>query len=209
MIKLALVGDWSKARAVVDTMVANFQRAQEKAVAREALLLRGHIVKNITSGGAHAGKPFAPLSAMTLAVRKLRGFGGTKPLLVTAALRNSVAVVKLKNGTTFVGIRRGSVPGKGGKRPANIAEILEFGGSWTVTLTRKMRRFLALAARRAGLARGASTGAGGGGRVITIRIPARPYVGPVVDKFAQPDDVRKRFWKSVAEDMGYALGRPE
>ncbi len=200
-------GDWSKAGRIVDTMAARFEKAQGVAVLREANAIRGHNVKNITSGGSYAGRPFASLAPGTLVIRAFRGFGGTKPLMVTGGLRNSVSVVKLSGGAVFVGIRRGSA-GKGGKGGANLAELHEYGGSWTVRMTPKMRRFLAAAFAKSGRKfGGAGKGAKGSG-VIVIRIPARPYVGPVVERFAQPEDVKKRFWDNVAAGMGYDLGKP-
>ena len=204
LIQLKLFGDWSKAGAITASMGARFERAQEQAVLKEAHLLRGKIVQNITSGGSLAGRPFAALAPGTLIVRRFRGFGGTKPLLVTGALRNSVSVVRLAGGAVFVGIRRGTGPSKGG---ANLAEVHEYGGSWQVRMTARMRRFLAAAFSRSGQKFGHGTGAKGAG-VIVVRIPARPFVGPVVERFAQPEDVRKRFWDNVARAMGYDLGKP-
>lgn len=206
MIQIKLVGDWSKAARITDSMGARFAKAQERAVLQEAHYLRGQIIKNITSGGALAGAPFAGLSPGTLVVRAFRGFGGTKPLIVTGALRNSVSVVKLSGGAVFVGIRRGAA-GKGGKGGANLAELHEFGGSWTQRMTAKMRRFLAAAFRKAGRPFGQGKGSKGAG-VIVVRIPARPFVGPVVERFARPEDVKERFWKVVAAGMGYDLGTP-
>ena len=209
MIQIKLIGDWQKAARIVDTMGPRWEKAQQIAVEREAHFLRRQMVQNLTSGGALAGKPFAPLGQGTLVVRAFRGFGGTKPLIVTGALRNSISVVKapMSGGTVvFVGVRRGAGM-KGGKDKANIAEIHEFGANFTVRMTAKLRRFLAAAYRRAGV----PFGRGGGGKgtgVLQIRIPARPFIGPVIDKFAKPDDVQKRFWTTVSALMGYDLGRP-
>lgn len=205
MIQIKLVGDWQKAARIVDTMGPRWEKAQQVAVEREAHFLRRQMVQNLTGGGALAGKPFAPLGQGTLVVRAFRGFGGTKPLIVTGALRNSISVVKMPGGVVFVGVRRGAGV-RGGKDRANIAEIHEFGASFQVRMTPKMRRFLATAYRRAGVPFG-RTGGGKGTGVLQIRIPARPFVGPVIDKFAQPDAVRERFWNNVSALMGYDLGR--
>jgi hypothetical protein len=207
VIQIKLIGEWQKAARIVETMGPRWEKAQDMAVQREAQFLRRQMVQNLTSGGALAGKPFAPLGQGTLVMRAFRGFGGTKPLIVTGALRNSISVVKLPGGVVFVGVRRGGPGAKGGKSGANIAEIHEFGASFTVRMTPKMRRFLAAAYRRAGVPFG-RPGGGKGSGVLTIRIPARPFVGPVVDRFAKPEDVQKRFWETVSKAMGYDLGKP-
>lgn len=195
---MKLVGDWAKAGKIVQSMDKRFAAAAEQAVLREGHMLRGKVIQNITSGGTLAGKPFAPLSPATLAIRRFTGFGGTKILMRTGALRNSVVVRKVGN-AVFVGVMRTS------KGKANIAEIHEFGaGPYTVVMTQRQRRFLMAALSSMGGA--PSPGKGGG--VLVIRIPARPFLGPVFEKFAQPRDVAKRFWAHIAKAMGGDLGKP-
>lgn len=198
---LKLTKTWDKASAITQSMAARFRAAADQAMLREGHLLRGKIVQNITSGGALAGKPFAPLSANTLAVRRFVGFGGTKILMRTGSLRNSVTVRKV-GAVTFVGILRQS-RGKGGTSMANIGEIHEYGaGPFSVMMTPRQRRFLMAALGSLGAA---SPGKGGG--VLTIKIPARPFMGPVFERFAKPKDVRKRFWDHVARAMNGDLGK--
>jgi phage gpG-like protein len=195
---MKLVGDWEKAAKIVETMGKRFSAAAEQAILREGHYLRGLVVQNFTSGGQLAGKPFAPLSPSTLAIRKFTGFGGTKILMRTGALRNSVVVKKVGN-AVFVGVMRKS--GKG----ANVAEIHEFGaGPYQVVMTDRQRKFLMAALSSFGGA--PSPGKGGG--VLVIKIPARPFMAPVFDKFATPKDVKKRFWDHVSKAMGYDLGKP-
>jgi hypothetical protein len=197
-----LFGKWADAHRITTTMADRFAKAARQAMLREAQLLRANIVKNLQSGGQHAGKPFAPPSEMTLIVRQFRGFGGSKPLIVTGALLGSVAVSPLGANAVFVGIRRGTGKGKGG---TNLASLHETGGGpWSRQMTDKQRRFLAAALRSAGKTFGDVAGGGG---VLKIRIPARPYVGPVVDKFHRPKDVRTRFWAFISKAMGGDLGR--
>lgn len=194
-----LFGDWAKASKICNTMADRFKKATEQAIMKEAHYLRGLMVKNITSGGKLAEKPFAPLAPNTLIIRRFRGFGGSKPLMVTGALRNSIGVVKTGGGV-FVGVRRASRSG------ANIGAVHEFGATITMQMTPKMRRFLAAAFRHSGQPFGNKGGGAKG--VIVIKIPARPYIQPVIDKFAQKDAVKNRFWSHVARAMGYDLGSP-
>jgi hypothetical protein len=195
-----LFGDWEKAGGIVSTMADRWKAAADKAMLREGHFLRGHMVQNITSGGAAAGAPFAPLSPATLKIRKFRGFGGSKVLMQTGALRGAITVAKMGGGV-FVGILRKGGKGKGGGR-ANVAEIHEFGISFTMPTSEKQRRFLMAALGDSGAP---SPGKGGG--MIHVTIPARPFIGPVVEKMATPTLVRNRFWDFMAKAMGYDLGK--
>lgn len=192
------VGDWVKTTRILENASERYKKACDQAVLKEANYIRGKIVANLTSGGALAGQPFRPLSPSTMIVRSFLGFGGSKPLIVTGGLLGAVAVSKIGN-ATFVGIRRTG----GGKGGANLAELHEYGGGpWTHQMTDKQRRFLQAAFGNSGAA---SPGKGNG--TITIRIPARPFVGPVIDRFAKPEDVRKRFFANVALSMGGDFGK--
>lgn len=198
-MKVSLGAGWGQAAAALKGMSQRWNRAVDQALMKEAHLLRGNIVRNIASGGQHAGKPFKPLSPNTLAIRKFKGFGGSKPLVVTGALRSAVSVVRM-GAAVFVGIRRAG-KGKGG---ANLASLHEFGGGpWTRPMTAKQRRFLMAALKNSGAS---SPGTGGG--MLTIRIPARPFVGPTVDRFHAPKDVQRRFWQNVSAAMGGVIGKP-
>lgn len=196
-MKVVLTQDWKEVDRILGSAAPRFKAAAERAVLLEAHLLRGHMTTNIATGGGHAGKPFAPLSETTLIVRRFRGFGGGKPLIVSGALRASISVQK-KGGGIFVGVKRSS---KGGVK---VAELHEFGGGpWTKPMTARQRRFLAAAFRAAGKPFG--TGGAGGG-VIRWKIPARPFIGPVIERFGKHEDIRKRFFHNVAKDMGGDLG---
>jgi hypothetical protein len=192
-VKIDLKGDWGKASQLVTGMAARFTKAADQALMKEAHLLRGNIIKNLSTGGAHAGKPFAPLSKNTLLIRAFKGFGGSKPLNVTGGLRGSVAVIRMGN-AVFVGVKRS---GKGG---AKLAALHEFGGGpWTRVMTAKQRRFLMAAFK----ASGASGGGAGGGGTITTRIKARPFVGPAVEAFHSPKDVQRRYYQNISAAMGF------
>lgn len=202
MLGLKFFGAWADASRIATTMSEKFGKAAERAVMKEAHRLRGLIIRNITGGGRPAGAPFAELSPLTLVMRKFRrGFGGSKPLIQTAALRNSISVVKVGGGAVFVGVMR-----KASKKGVNVAELMEFGSKqYSIKMTPKMRRFLMKAFRMAGLVSSGAKGSGGGGMLV-IKIPARPFIGPVVDKEAKPADVQRRFWENVAKDMGGDFG---
>lgn len=213
-------GDWAEAARIASTMEAKFKRALEQSVLKEAHFLRGHIVKGIASQ-APGGSAFAPLSPMTLALRKADGFGGSKALIRTGALRGSISVLRVpgKEAAAFVGVLRKS-KSKDGKSLANIGQIQEFGA--TVPVTDKMRRYLWAKLRRAGITvqsgpkmpptrdtkgryKRQQATFGTGKNVFVI--PPRPFIAPVIATYAKPADVKKRFYANVAAAMDGDWGR--
>jgi hypothetical protein len=202
-----LTGDWQKAAKIASGLEQRFQKAVSAAVMAEGQYLRGQIIKGIRSG-APGGKAFAPLSPVTIAIRKAGGFGGSKPLIRTGALVGSITATKIGGGV-FVGILR-QAKSKGGKSLANLGEIHEFGRSWSQRFTAKARRFLFAMLRRAGIASASASvpkgPPGGGDKTIQITIPARPFIGPVLEREGKPEAVAKRFWQRVAKSLGGDLG---
>ena len=199
---VTLSPDWGQASRIASTMQGRFTKALDRAVMKEAQFLRSHMVKGIASG-APGGNPFKPLSPMTLALRAAGGFGGSKPLIRTGALRGSITVVKLSGGRVFVGVHR-SAKGADGKGLANVAALMEFGGTSTHTL--RQRRYLMAKLRQAGitLPKGGGGGVPIGGKII---IPARPFVAPVLSTYAKPSDVKRRFYAEIAAAMGGDFGK--
>lgn len=205
---VTLFGDWDKIPQVL-TLASRFQKSVDRALLREGERLRKGIVTGIASG-APGGQQLAPLSPITIAVRRMKGFGGSKPLIVTGTMRGNVVVHKAAHGAVFVGLLR-QAQAKGGGSLANIGEIHEFGRDFQRKMTRKQYRFLFAAIRRAGLSgpigprmkSGAFRSQAG---TVHVRIPARPFVGPVFEK--ERGSIVKRFWEAVAKGMGYDLGRP-
>lgn len=65
-----------------------------------------------------------------------------------------------------------------------------------VRLTPKPRAFLHTAFRKA------STGRS------VLRNPRRPFLGPVFDQYAQPEDVSRRFLARVAKNLDGDFGDP-
>lgn len=202
-MKVSLLGDWQKAQRIVGTMGQKFKMASQRAMMQEAQFLRAEIVKGIREG-APGGKAFKELSHLTLAMRKGTGFKGTKPLIRRGELRGSV-VVKTEQGGAFVGVLK-SARSKDGKSLVNIAEVHEYGaGPFVVPITPKSRRFYHAAMARAGYVPFRGKHPGTRVQVAIIKIPARPFLRPVFDKFAKPEDVRERFYARLAgvfEDVG-------
>ncbi len=148
-------------------------------IRRELLKFQGMVKRGIKNQ-APGGKRFKPLSAWTLALRKFRGFRGTKALIVSGDLRNSIVTEyseSKKEG--FVGILY-QTKSKDGKSMVNIAEIQEYGTKpFAVKRTPKMRKFLAMVASKSGLISYSPNYRGKG--VYIIKIPARPFIAPTFE----------------------------
>jgi phage gpG-like protein len=157
MIKLT--GKWDFVTRNLFIAAAALPKAIDTAVMQEAQAFRKEIVQGITKQ-APGGVPFRPLHPRTLALRRARGFKGTKILIVTGDLRNSITAVRVSRGV-FVGILR-STRHRGGDLMVNVAAIHEFGSA-------------------------------------DGRIPARPYMEPVYQKFIQ--GVSGRLVKRVAQNV--------
>jgi hypothetical protein len=186
-------GDWTLARELLQGAPARLKAATDRALRQEAEQLRSEVVEGITKQ-APAGEAFSPLARLTLAKRRLRKFSGSKALMRNADLRNAV-VATVKNGEAFVGVPR-KARGRDGAQLADVAKLNEFGSDpIVIPVTPKMRRFLYVLRREAG-GDSASAGRTSTPGVIVTRIPARPFLRPVFDKFRR--DAGKRFLRRVA-----------
>jgi phage gpG-like protein len=201
-MKVTKVGAWQAVRRILDSAPKRIRAAEEKAVLQEAQFFRAKIVEGLRSG-APGGQAFLPLAPTTLAIRKLRGFGGTKPLIQHGDLRNSIAVVK-EGGGVFVGVLR-SAKSRGGGSLVDIAALHEFGSRpIVVKITPKVRAMLHAAFRKAGLDQPRDDRPSTG--VAVIRIPARPFLRPVFEEHGKTDEVAKRFRARVAVLLGRGFG---
>jgi hypothetical protein len=202
-MKLTKTGAWASARRILASGPKRVEQALDKAVLQEAQFFRTKIVEGLRSGSP-GGEAFQPLAPTTLAIRRLRGAKGTKPLIVHGDLRNSIAVVKEGDGV-FVGVLR-SARSSGGGSLVNIAAVHEFGSRPIVLkITPKVRALLHAAFRKAGLDTPSGTRPSTG--VAVIRIPPRPFLRPVFETYGAPEVVAKRFVDRVAKLLGGDLGR--
>lgn len=220
MIKMIKTGDWAKALEILETG-DRLRRAIDWAVEREAQDARRSMIKGITNQ-APGGKGFEPLKAITLILRKAKGFRGTKALIVTAFLRNSIVVKKAGVGVYFVGVLR-STARPNGVSNYNVARVQELGAVITIRVTTRMHNWLMMTLRKAGYAgfgrdkrvkfdRDKIFGykrktSGAVMRTIVVRIPPRPFVQPTIEEIASsPDAVRRRLTMRIATRMKLTLG---
>ncbi|GEL75527.1 hypothetical protein [Myxococcus virescens] len=194
-------GDWARARQLLTAGSSRLEGALQTALRQEAHALRNEVVKGLTQQ-APGGEPLRPPSPLTLAARQLAGFKGTKALLVSGALRNSIRVV-VEGDKAFIGVSR-TAKSPDGESLVDVAQLQEYGGPPVVIpMTPKMRRFLFALLRQAGLAGQSRTGGSGRGVIVT-QTPARPFLRPAFAKFRQ--GASRRFLARVAKELG--LGGP-
>jgi len=188
-------GDWALARRLLTAAPQRLQHAVDRSLRQEAERLRTEVIRGITRQ-APGGEALEPPSDLTLAARKLRGFGGTKSLLVRADLRNAVAAI-VRGAEAFVGVPR-KARGKDVKALVDVAQLMEFGSRpIVIPMTPAMRRFLFALLKKAGKA-----GESGGGRgVVVVKIPARPFLRPAFKKFVK--GAQARFLGRVAKQLGW------
>lgn len=188
-------GDWALARRILAEGPAKLRGSIGTAMRQEAELLRGEIVNGITAQ-APGGEAFKPLSPLTLAARKLAGFGGTKALLVRGDLRNSIAAI-VGGDEAFVGVPR-KARSKDGRSLVDVAQVQEFGSNpIVIPITPRMRRFLFALLRQAGKEPSGGSGKG----VVVVTIPARPFLRPAFKKFSE--GAQRRFLGRVAAQLGW------
>lgn len=187
-----LTGDWEKAAKAFEGMEGRFKKALAAATLEEGEFLKAKLIEELETAS------FPPLSPMTLL---FRGGEGGRPL---AGLVKNVVVKKVGD-AVFVGIS--AAGGSRGMDRAAIAELQESGSSHQITTTDRQRRFIMATLREAGVLAARDPHPGPGGpMLITITIPPRPFVQPTLDKHAKPEDVKRRFYRSIARLMRGDLG---
>lgn len=150
-----------------------FNKALERAIAKEGKRLAGQMSRKIRSNIAPKLSPF------TRASRRLAGFRGTKTLVVSGDLAAApVHVLGEPKTTMFIGIPRGA-RAKNGRDLVDVAGIHEHGSTIVLAVTPRMRRFIAILMRKArikptGRRRRRATG------IMVIKIPARPFARPTM-----------------------------
>ena len=102
MLKVVKIGDWTRVGKLLSGAPQRVQAAIDKAMRKEGHFLRTNIVEGIREQ-APGGRAFAPLAPTTLAIRRFRGFGGTKALIAGGDLRNSITVTR-EGDQVFVGV---------------------------------------------------------------------------------------------------------
>ncbi len=201
-VRLDQSSDWAKLRVAID-VGKSLGPHLNKAVLAELQFLRGKVVDLFQAEG---DPKWLPLSPLTIAVRQLRGFRGTRMLQVTRDLLGSVTVVPIPEGGGFVGVARVKAR-KDGKDPVNIAALMEGGFTARAPFGPKQRKFLFAAMKLAGLERRPPTAGGAKGATsVLIRVPPRPFLGPVLERYGRPEQLAESILARMAGSTRGILG---
>lgn len=187
MAGIKRIGDWKKAKEVLEAAPADLDQALQTAVLALANFYVGKIKQKIGSNIQPALSPFTMRGIG--AARKFAG-AGAKTLINRGDMRNSVTVVSAGKYEAFVGIPASSA------KDVKIAQIHEEGRVIVQQMTPKQRAFLhATLGKKASKIRSApSTG------IIVIHIPARPFIKPVFDEYGG-EVGRERFGALVLKNL--------
>ena len=178
-MKAIKTGAWAQASQSLGAYARGFDAAASQAILRVGHMARKEIVTGITKQ-APGGQAFQPLAKSTQLVRRAQGSRKSKALIVTGELRKAVTVKRVGPLVVFVGILRQAVSSDG-QSLVNIAEVHEYGKEFRISPTDLSRRFFFWVLRKTGHHDEGSglMGGGGGGGAWIVRIPPRPFFGPV------------------------------
>lgn len=201
MTRVHLTGDWRVVMPFLRQLNYVTPGVVQKAVMQEALLYEREMKQRITTQ-AVIPPPLAPL---TLALRKFKGFDGTKALTRTGGLWRSIKAQEVeRQGRGFkilVGVNRKARSryhgGKQGAQLINVAMAQEFGTKpFFIRVTPRLRKFWLAMWYRGIVAtplKSSTTVLG------PIQLPARPFVGPVFEanKAQSPKRIQDRAFREL------------
>ncbi len=194
-------GPWGKTLKALAAFPKDLEEAKRKALLKEGHFFRNKILEGIKDQ-APGGKAFKPLSPATIAIRRFLGIKGTKALIEHGDLRNGISVQAVED-EVFIGVLR-TAKTADGKVLADVAKIQEEGSRpIVIKMTPKMAALLHAAFRAAGMPRKQGSVPSTG--IITIQIPARPFMGPVFEKYGG-EEASKRFAERLQEEINKAGG---
>ena len=182
MIDVTLDSGWLRTELVIDKLAKVIHTSLfRKEFKRSAMNVRRVVQKQIRSRGSG---DWAKLSRWTIASRKFRGFGGTRPLINTGSLLNGVRAetnFSAIDAEMFVGYLSGDLSGNGTSL-VSMASISEYGvGPFIIRVTPKSRKLIgAISTYLRGSPSSGSKVTRGKGYIITS-IPARPIFSPLME----------------------------
>lgn len=189
------VGDWGKATRILNAYSTRFGAAVDQAVHREALRHEKAMKEGIRDQ-APGGKRFAPLSPITIALKR-----SSKALIDKGDLRNSIGTRKITEKAYFVGVHR-TAKNRAGANIANVGAVHELGAEYTQRVTAKQVRFFRALFLKGLWPHDDFRTVPREGNTIRIRIQARPFVSPVLEKLSP--GAAKRVMDDLLKGVGLA-----
>jgi hypothetical protein len=203
MIKLTKHASWAQSLRHMRKRLRAWPLATHQALLQEAQLLRQIVVDGVTKQSPGDEQALKPLSLLTLASRRLKGFHGTKALLRHADLRNSINVTQ-RGRQVFVGVLR-QAKGRDSSTLVDLAVVHEFGTPpFVIKMTPRMRRYLAILMAKAGKSRKSNYASRQ--PYVIVQIPARPFMRPAGRKFQC--GLQKRFLQRLQALVEKHAGTP-
>lgn len=181
--------------ALLKGLPDRMKHAKDEACRLEAEFLALKMREGILSG-APAGKKFAPHSPLYALM------GGGNQILnksKSGGLLGAIGVAKI-GGMWVAGISGAS------EKVGRIAGIHEFGREFDVVPTARSQAWFFARLRELGIQPVKRVGKHPSLSTIHVKIPARPFIAPIVEMYAQPADVGKRFLKNFAKILRGDLG---
>lgn len=176
-------------------------RGYVKPVMHKVIIGEAHRLRGLMLGKEGIESPSLKANSPATIARK----GSSKPLINSGTLRAAIGVIKTEGGA-FVGVRRKTGKGSKGKFTSivNLAMIHEKGATITQIVTPKQRRFfIANSLKMFGEVRAPAVGS-----TIIIRIPARPFITPVLDTHADPSVLGPIIARRYAYELSKATNLP-
>lgn len=199
-LNIRAAGDWELTERVLRDL-AKQKKFMDQVVAAEAKHAAKLVRQNLNTKGKLTGTPWPRLKRMSLKLKRTK-----TALRESGELAAAIEAVQVQGGKWFVGVAsQGIHKGRGGTITlARLAATHETGATIVQTWdTKQMRAFFALLAK-SGVRRRTRAAAKKKSRkrtsmTITIRIPARPFIFPVLDKLyaSASSDLEQRIMKRV------------
>jgi hypothetical protein len=192
-MRVKRTGQWEELDRILKTTPAKIKTATVVLTKAEADFFEGEIRRGIKNQ-APGGRRFKPLSPSTIAARRASGISGDKALIATEKLLNGIKARRVAGGW-FTGIRD--------KNLARIGAIHEEGlGPIQIKITPRMRAYLF-----AVVFKGRPKTGGRSRGVVSIKIPARPFIKPVLKREGRRREVMRRLMPQYARIFGGDMGR--
>lgn len=186
-----LTGDWKKLDRTLAKAPKRIQEARIQLTKAEAQFFEGEMKRGIANQNP-GGRRFKPLSASTLLARRIAGVSSNRALV---GLIDEISSRRISGGGWFAGIFD--------RQAAAIGRIHEEGvGPILIKITPKMRRYL-FGVLFKGRPRSGGTSTG----VLSITIPARPFVRPVLVREARRNRALRRLLPQYAKVFRGTMGR--